>query len=64
MLEKEAHGVSYNGSMLALGACGLGSIPSTPTKNERGCSTMVVPLVSNQITWVRFPSPAHCVLSK
>ena len=23
-------GVSYNGSMYALGACGLGSIPSTP----------------------------------
>ncbi len=23
-------GVSYNGSMYALGACGLGSTPSTP----------------------------------
>ena len=29
-----------------------------PRHNLRGCSLMAEPLVSNQITWVRFPSPA------
>ncbi len=29
-IDHKGYGVSYNGSMYALGACGLGSIPSTP----------------------------------
>lgn len=36
------NGVSYNGSMLALGACGLGSIPSTPTEEKIECKLIEI----------------------
>lgn len=53
-------GVSYNGSTLALGACSLGSIPGTPTKERIPCGRRItaLPHLSKVMTGVRLPLPA------
>ena len=45
--------------MVNIGALGASDSRFKSAAPDCGCNTMAVSLVSNQIMWVRFPSPAY-----